>query len=71
MDVSLVVKPKRMFKIGSTILNDPAPNLPPNEALMLYATAYPHLKTAELEEPELIDDELQYKIKIEPIKTKG
>lgn len=68
---STVIRPVRVFKMGSVRLADPAPELPPLEALRLYAAPYPHLAQAELDEPQLIGEELHYAVKLEPVKTKG
>ncbi len=66
-----IIQPTRVFKMGAVRLADPAPNLPPEEALRLYAQSYPHLAQAGLEEPQLIGEELHYAVKLEPVKTKG
>lgn len=70
-NVSAVIRPVRVFKMGSVRLPDPAPDLPPVEALRLYAPSYPHLANAELDEPQLVGEELHYAVKLEPVKTKG
>ncbi|WP_347257616.1 PRTRC system protein C [Methylocaldum sp.] len=66
-----VIRPVRVFKMGSVRLADPAPDLSPIEALRLYAPSYPHLAQAELAEPQLVGEELHYAAKLEPVKTKG
>jgi len=66
-----VIRPVRVFKMGSVRLPDPAPDMSPIEAVRLYAPSYPHLANAELDEPQLIGEELHYAIKLEPVKTKG
>lgn len=68
---NVVIQPIRVFKMGAVRLQDPAPSLPPNEAVKLYAASYPHLATATLQEPILVGGELHYAINIEPVKTKG
>ena len=66
-----VIKPVRIFKMGSVRLADPAPDMSPQEAIKLYAASYPHLANAELDEPQLIGEELHYVIKLKAVKTKG
>jgi PRTRC genetic system protein C len=61
----------RVFKMGAVRLQDPAPDLLPEEAVRLYAASYPHLATATLQEPVLFGEELHYAINLEPVKTKG
>lgn len=61
----------RRFKIGATLLNDPAPELPPEEAIRLYIPNYPFLATATLGEPELHGDCLIYPAQKPEIQTKG
>lgn len=70
-NTTTVIRPVRVFKMGSVRLADPAPDLSPTEALRLYAQSYPHLGQAELDEPQLVGEELHYAIKLEPVKTKG
>ena len=57
--------------MGAIRLPDPAPDLPPEEAVKLYANTYPHLATAQLGEPVLVGEELHYAVQIEAVKTKG
>ncbi|MBF6649166.1 PRTRC system protein C [Methylobacter sp. BlB1] len=66
-----VIRPVRVFKMGSVRLNDPAPDMSPLEAVRLYASNYPHLANAELDEPQLVGEELHYAIRLEAVKTKG
>lgn len=69
---STVIKPTRVFKMGAVRFADPAPDLPPEEAVKLYAAAYPHLANANLEPPQLIGEELHYAIRPhQEVKTKG
>lgn len=61
----------RVFKFSSLELADPAPDLPPAEALKLYAPAYPQLDVAELCEPVIDKDRVIYEVKKHDVKTKG
>ncbi|WP_082885348.1 MULTISPECIES: PRTRC system protein C [Methylomonas] len=61
----------RVFKMGSVRLEDPAPNLPAEEAIAFYAAAYPHLQQATLSEPEVVGEELHYAVHTQAVKTKG
>ncbi|WP_347990296.1 PRTRC system protein C [Methylomonas sp. AM2-LC] len=71
MTSSQVIKPMRIFKMGAVRLNDPAPELPPQEAIKLYSASYPHLAQAELSEPVLMGEELHYSVVTHEVKTKG
>lgn len=71
MSEAIVTRPTRVFKMGAIRLADPAPNLPPIDAVKLYGKAYPHLANAVLGEPQLIGDELHFPIKTHEVKTKG
>lgn len=61
----------RRFKFGATLLDDPAPNLPPEEALKLYALNYPVLASARLGEPEVTADVIQYPVLKPEVQVKG
>ncbi len=61
----------RVFKMGAVRLADPAPGLPAEEAVKLYAAAYPHLANAALGEPQVIGEELHYPVVLPDVKTKG
>ena len=50
----------RRFKIGSLELPDPAPGLPPGEAVKAFAVTYPHCANALLGEPEVRDGTVSY-----------
>ncbi|WGS83916.1 PRTRC system protein C [Methylomonas sp. UP202] len=71
MTDAIVIRPTRVFKMGAIRLADPDPTLAPAEAVRLYEKAYPHLAHAELGEPQLIGEELQFPIKTHDVKTKG
>lgn len=61
----------RLFKLSSLELADPAPELPPEEAIKLYAGSYPQLNVAELSEPEFTDTHVIYHVEKNEVKTKG
>ena len=61
----------RVFKYGLTELTDPAPDLAPDEAIRLYGTGYPLLKSASLAEPVVEGDRLVYEVIKPQAKTKG
>jgi PRTRC genetic system protein C len=61
----------RIFKFSSLELADPAPELSPEEALRLYAPAYPQLEVAELSDPIVEDDRIVYEVRKHEVKTKG
>lgn len=67
-----IVQARRIFRLGSLRLPDPDPSLPPEEAVRLYAAAYPQVAQAEIGEPEVSPDgELVYEVQRPPAKTKG
>jgi PRTRC genetic system protein C len=61
----------RRFKIGATLLNDPAPDLSPEDAVRLYVPNYPFIATAKLGEPVIEGDQLVYPVEKPTIQTKG
>jgi len=61
----------RVFKFSSQELADPAPDLPPLEALRLYGSSFPQLTVAELSEPVVKNDRIVYEVRKHDIKTKG
>lgn len=61
----------RVFKFSSLELPDPAPDLPPEEAIKLYAGTYPELNVAELSDPDITDTHMVYKVEKREVKTKG
>lgn len=71
MTETTLYQPKRVFKMGSVRLEDPSPNLSPEEAIKLYAGSYPHLRTATLSEGHLEGEELVYEVIKPPATTKG
>ncbi len=70
--MSEIVQARRIFKLGSLRLTDPDPSLPPEEAIRLYAIAYPQVAQAQLSEPEVTDEgDLVFEVLRPPAKTKG
>lgn len=51
MTATTVITLVRKFKFGATVLDDPAPHLPPDQALALFVPNYPFLASARLGEP--------------------
>ena len=69
---SLTVHPLiRRFQMGSLELPDPAPALPPHEAVKAFAPAYPHCASALLGEPFERDGVWIYPIEKPPVETNG
>lgn len=66
-----IALPTRVFMMGSVRLPDPAPQLPPLEALRLWTPNYPHLANATLSPPEIRGTEVFYRIEKPPVTTKG
>ncbi|HRZ35460.1 MAG TPA: PRTRC system protein C [Candidatus Paceibacterota bacterium] len=66
-----IVRPFRRFKMGSLELPDPAPDLPPEEAVKLLAVNFPHLAAGLLGAPERRGETLVYPIEKPPVKTNG
>lgn len=66
-----IALPTRVFMMGSVRLTDPAPQLPPLEAVRLYTPNYPHLANATLSPPEVRGTEVFYRIEKPPVTTKG
>lgn len=73
MSNAVIKTPKRIFRMGSVDLDDPNPDLPPEESLALYEKAYPHLAQATLGESFLSSDQerLIYPVEKPEVKTKG
>ena len=61
----------RLFTMGSLELPDPAPHLPPEEAIQLLAVNFPHLAHGLLGTPERRGDAWVYPIEKPPVKTNG
>lgn len=66
-----IIRPPRVFKIGSLVLADPNPDAPAEEAVRVYGSAYPQALAGHLEGPELEDGKLVYTVAKPPAKTFG
>lgn len=62
---------KRVFRLSSLELADPAPDLPAEEAVKLYQASYPQLAVAQLSEPVIEKGVMVYEIEKHEVKTKG
>ncbi len=62
---------KRVFRLSSLELADPAPDLPAEVAVKLYQASYPQLAVAQLSEPVVENGVLTYNIEKTDVKTKG
>lgn len=71
MTSTTVVTLTRKFKLGATVLDDPAPHLPAEEALKLFVPNYPCLATARLGEPTQEGDLITYPVEKPTVQTKG
>lgn len=69
--MSVIQRLVRRFKIGATVLADPAPDLEPLAALRLYEPTYPFLAHATLDEGSIEGDQLVYTVRKPPAQTKG
>ena len=61
----------RVFKIGPSLLEDPDPELSPEDALKLYTPSHPALAHCTLAEPRLEGDRLVYEVVRPTATTKG
>ena len=61
----------RVFRIGATQLPDPAPGLPPEQALDTLRGTFPFLAHATLEGPQVEGTQLVYIVTRPPAQTKG
>lgn len=61
----------RKFRIGAALLDDPAPDLTPEEAVRLYEATYPHIAHCSVEEGGVEGDVLIYNVVKPPAQTKG
>ena len=61
----------RVFQMGTVRLPDPDPTRPPEQALRLYATSYPHLATATLSGPTVEGNTAVWTVEKPIVKTKG
>lgn len=61
---------KRVFKFGKTELQDPDPNMLPEDVLNFYSGTYPELTTSNVHGPVVEDDKAVYEFKT-TVGTKG
>ena len=66
-----IAQTTRLFKMGSLELPDPAPDLPPEEAVKLLAVNFPPVAMGLLGAPEWRGDALVYPVEKPPVKTNG
>lgn len=68
----LIEELSRVFKIGSLTLDDPAPHLPPEEAVKLYGNTFTQVLYGTLNSPSMNSKgQLEYEVKPPPVDTKG
>lgn len=60
----------RQFKHGDVVLDDPNPNMTPEEVKKLYSAKYPELTNAGIETPVTKNDKLVYSFN-NKVGTKG
>lgn len=68
---ALITHPVRKFRIGATLLPDPAPDATPEDAVKMYAGTYPHIAFCTLTEVGLEGDALIFEVTKPPAQTKG
>lgn len=61
---------KRQFKHGNRQLDDPDPNMAPEEVMQFYAGTYPELTTSNVHGPKMEGDVAVYEFKT-TVGTKG
>ena len=61
---------KRQFKHGNRQLDDPDPNMTPEEVMQFYAGTYPELTTSNVHGPKMENDVAVYEFKT-TVGTKG
>lgn len=60
----------RVFKHGNIQLNDPDPNMTPDEVMAFYSNQYPELTTSNVHGPKMVDGHAEYEFKT-TVGTKG
>ncbi|WP_460883141.1 PRTRC system protein C, partial [Pseudaeromonas pectinilytica] len=70
---SLVAVLRRTFKIGSAIIQDPAPTLPLSMVQQILSATYPQVRWTQLydSDAKVVGDTLEYEFLIPPVKTNG
>ncbi len=61
---------KRQFKYGNRQLDDPDPNMTPEEVMQFYAGTYPELTTSNVHGPKMEGETAVYEFKT-TVGTKG
>jgi hypothetical protein len=64
---------RRTFKIGSAVLQGPAPSLPLSMVQQILSGTYPQVRWTHLYETDgkIVGDTLEYEFLIPPVKTNG
>lgn len=64
---------RRTFKIGSAIVDDPAPSLSLEQVQQLLSTTYPAVRWTTVYDTDgcLVGDTLQYEFVLPPVKVNG
>ncbi|OJY95726.1 MAG: hypothetical protein BGP25_15785 [Lysobacterales bacterium 63-13] len=68
---AIITHPTRKFRIGATLLPDPAPDATPEDAIKLYHATYPHIAFCTLENVGVEGDALIFEVRKPPAQTKG
>lgn len=68
---TIITHPVRKFRIGATLLPDPAPDASPEDAIKLYEATYPHIAFCTIEETGVEGDALIFEVRKPPAQTKG
>ena len=70
---SLVAVLRRTFKIGSAIIQDPAPTLPLSMVQQILSATYPQVRWTQLydSDAKVVGDTLEYEFLIPSVKTNG
>ena len=66
-----IIQLPRVFRIGASNVPDPAPGLPPEQALDTLRGTFPFLAHATLEGPSVEANQLVYTVTRPPAQTKG
>ncbi|THD10112.1 PRTRC system protein C [Metallibacterium scheffleri] len=66
-----IIRARRVFRHNSTTFQDPAPDLPPEQAVRLFERARPDIAHCTLEGPVAEGDTLVFTLVKPPAQTKG
>lgn len=61
---------KRVFKLGNVELQDPNPDMSPEEIMNFYSNKYPELTTSNVHGPAIVNGRAEYEFKT-TVGTKG